>query len=59
MGCLRKENAMRTAIWKTLALIAIVAMLGACSKGGVGNGDGTSPASGNWDSLTWDQGSWS
>lgn len=51
---------MRSAIWKTLALIAVAAMLGACSKnsGGVGS-SGTAAPSSNWDSMTWDQGNWS
>jgi hypothetical protein len=37
-------------------------MLGACSKAASSNGGAaapSSPSSSNWDSLTWDQGSWS
>jgi ABC-type proline/glycine betaine transport system substrate-binding protein len=45
-----------------LAIVAVVAMLGACSKSGggaSGNSSTVTPSSSNWDSMAWDQGNWS
>jgi len=48
------------ATWKLLAIVIVVSFLGACSKSSVtGNQGSTTAPSANWDSITWDQGSWS
>lgn len=45
---------------KLSAIVIAAAFLGACSKSGVTSNEGeTAVPSANWDSITWDQGSWS
>jgi hypothetical protein len=48
------------AIGKLSAVVIAAVFLGACSKATVTNNQGSAAVpSGNWDSLVWDQGSWS
>jgi hypothetical protein len=46
---------MRAASGRIWLLLTLVAVFSACSGGG---GSGDEPASGNWDELVWDEGSW-
>jgi uncharacterized lipoprotein YajG len=49
----------KTRFLKALVVLAAVALLCACSKNDVNNGGGTAAPAGSWDSMSWDQNSWS
>ncbi len=44
---------------KALLLIVLTAFLVGCGGGGSGGGNGNPAAGSDWDSMVWDQGTWS
>jgi hypothetical protein len=58
----RRRKTMKTTFWKLSVAVFAALILGACSKSGVDGGGGgapTTPSSGSWDSMNWDQANWS
>jgi len=49
---------MRKQFWNLVVIVFAAMALGACSKSTTGSNSGTTAPGSSWDSMVWDQGTW-
>jgi len=52
------RSPMRKQFWNLVVIVFAAMALGACSKSTTGSNSGTTAPGSSWDSMVWDQGTW-